>query len=251
MNIPIDEQRNTLNALANQGVQHFPVVREVVADFETPLSCYAKVASGPYSYLLESANQGGEKWSRYSMIGLPARRVYKIRGLTLSIEEAGETVESRELIDPFQFVSETQARYGYPIIEGYPQFTGGLVGYFGYDTVRYVEPRLANSTPPETINTPDILLMLSEDVIVFDNVKGKVQLITHVSDLSDDQFLQAELRLDAMQGAMLGPLPKHLVEPSISPAMHESDFQSSYGQDSFWMMLRLLRSTLLPAIRCK
>ena len=233
MNIPIDEQRNTLNALANQGVQHFPVVREVVADFETPLSCYAKVASGPYSYLLESANQGGEKWSRYSMIGLPARRVYKIRGQTLSIEEAGENIESRELIDPFQFVSDTQAKYSYPIIEGYPQFTGGLVGYFGYDTVRYVEPRLANSTPPETIDTPDILLMLSEDVIVFDNVKGKVQLITHVSDLSDDQFLQAELRLDAMQGAMLTPLPKHLVEPSISPAMHESDFQSSYGQAQF------------------
>ena len=96
-----------------------------------------------------SANQGGEKWSRYSMIGLPARRVYKIRGQTLSIEEAGETIESRELIDPFQFVSDTQAKYSYPIIEGYPQFTGGLVGYFGYDTVRYVEPRLANSTPPE------------------------------------------------------------------------------------------------------
>ena len=189
MNIPIDEQRNTLNALAKQGVQHFPVVREVVPTLKRRCPVMQRFASGPYSYLLESANQGGEKWSRYSMIGLPARRVYKIQDkrsvlkrLAKPLSRANSSIRSSLYLN----TSEVQL----PHYRGLSSIYGWSRGLFGYDTVRYVEPRLANSTPPETINTPDILLMLSEDVIVFDNVKGKVQLITHVSDLSDDQFLQ-------------------------------------------------------------
>ncbi|MEK9747968.1 MAG: anthranilate synthase component I [Pseudomonadales bacterium] len=233
MNHALADQKQRLEKLAAEGVRHLPIIREVVADFETPLSCYAKVASGPYSYLLESANQGGEKWARYSMIGLPARRVYQIRGHSLRAIEDGAVVQDTELEDPFSYVAALQAEYSYPEIEGLPTFTGGLVGYFGYDTVRYVEPRLKASTPPDSLGTPDILLMLSDEVIVFDNVKGKVQLVTHVSDLSDDQLIQADLRLDAMQGAMLGPLPDYLTHPNVAPAVYESDFESTYGKDQF------------------
>jgi anthranilate synthase component 1 len=119
-----------------QGHYHIPVTRELVADFETPLSCYVKVARGPYSYLLESANQGGEKWSRYSIIGLPASRVIKVYGEEFTIEENGEIVEKLITSDPLDFIEKYQQQFAYPELPGLPGYTGGLVGYFGYDTVR-------------------------------------------------------------------------------------------------------------------
>src|SRR5690606_15987592 len=147
--------------LKRQGFNRIPLVREVLADLETPVSSYLKLAKGPYSYLLESV-QGGEKWGRYSMIGLPARTVIKVFGEQIRVEEKGEVVEQRQMADPLAFVAEYQARYKVAEVAELPLFNGGLVGYFGYDCVRYGEPRLKHSIPEDVIRNPDILLMVSD-----------------------------------------------------------------------------------------
>lgn len=222
-----------LASLSAKGYRHLPICRELVADFETPLSCYAKVARGPYSYLLESANQGGEKWSRFSIIGLPARRIVRMCGDRLTLTDNGALIRDEVIQDPLAEIAQLQQAYSYPSSPGMPNYTGGLVGYFGYDTVRYVEPKIKDSAPKDELGSADIVLMVSDDVIVFDNVKGRMHLVTHVSDLGPDQMNQAALRLDAMQGCLKGALPDEFVTPKVSPRLEEPDFVSSYGEDQF------------------
>jgi anthranilate synthase component 1 len=221
------------SALSNQGYNHIPITRELFADLDTPLSCYIKVARGRYSYLLESANQGGEKWSRYSVVGLPASRVIKVSGNQVVIEHDGEIEDERSCEDPIGFIEDFQSQFRYPNLPGLPIYTGGLVGYFGYDTVRYVEKRLANSAPEDTIGSPDILLMVSNDVIVFDNVKGKIHLISHANPHVEQAYENAQARLDEMALSMQSNVPPEIREPNVGPVVHEADFVSSYGENQF------------------
>ena len=155
--------------LAREGYNRIPITREILADLETPLTTYLKLANGRYSYLLESV-QGGEKWGRYSMIGLPCRTLLRISGHQVQIETDGHIIEAHTTEEPLAFVKQFQQRYKVAELPHLPRFTGGLVGYFGYDCVRYIESRLKESTPEDTLGTPDILLMVSEDVVVFDNL---------------------------------------------------------------------------------
>ncbi len=219
--------------LASQGYNHIPVTRELFADLDTPLSCYIKVARGQYSYLLESAHQGGEKWSRYSVVGLPASQVIKVSGHQVVVERKGEIEDETFCEDPIAFIEDFQSRFRYPALPGLPTYTGGLVGYFGYDTVRYVEKRVAKSAPEDSIGSPDILLMVSNDVIVFDNVKGKIHLICHANPQVDKAFEKAQTRLDEMAVSMQSIIPPDIREPTEGPAIHEADFVSSYGEDQF------------------
>ena len=138
------------DALAKQGYNRIPVYREILADLETPLSTYLKLAKGPYSYFLESI-QGGEKWGRYSIIGLPCKTLLKVSGNYLTVETDGEVLESIETDDPFDFIENYQQRFKVPELEELPRFNGGLVGYFAYDTVRYVERKVAESAPPDSV----------------------------------------------------------------------------------------------------
>ena len=161
-------------ALAAEGYNRIPVVRELLADLETPLSCYLKLARRPYSYLLESV-QGGDQWGRYSFIGLPCRTVLTVRGHEVSVMVGGVETQRETARDPLVFVNAFRQQYRVPTLDGLPRFTGGLVGYFAYDTVRYAEPHLQISQPEhDPIGTPDILMMLSEEVLVFDNLSGRL-----------------------------------------------------------------------------
>ena len=177
------------SALAQQGYNRIPVMREVLADLDTPLSTYLKLANGPYSYLLESVH-GGEKWGRYSIIGLPCNQVLKVFGNNITIEDDGKVVEQLERSDPLDFIEEYQARFKVPELDGLPRFNGGLVGYFAYDTIRYIEPKLAASCPEDPLGTPDILLMVSDQLVVFDNLSGKLMLIYHADPSIDDANLE-------------------------------------------------------------
>ena len=127
--------------LTEAGYNRIPIVMDALADLETPLSTYLKIADGPYSYLLESALSGGEKWARYSFIGLPARTVLRVRGTDITVETDGEVVERHSSEDPLTFVEQFLSRFRIPEMPHLPRFVGGLVGYFSYDTVRYVEKK--------------------------------------------------------------------------------------------------------------
>ena len=154
------------DALAAQGYNRIPVVREILSDLDTPLSVYLKLADGPYTYLLESV-EGGENWGRHSIIGLPCRRVYKLHGKQLSIEEFGHVTEQRELSDPLAEIETLRKQYNVPRLPQMPEFSGGLVGYFGFETIAYIESKLEQDRP-DRLGLPDVLLMLSEEVAVLD-----------------------------------------------------------------------------------
>jgi len=229
--------------LAAEGYNRIPVVEEVLADLDTPLSTYLKLAAGPYSYLLESA-QGGEKWGRYSIIGLPARTVLKVTGTHITVTTDGKVVEQTNSDDPLDFIETFLGRFRVADAPGLPRFYGGLVGYFGYDTVRYVEKRLAHSTPPDSLGTPDILLMVSNDVIVFDNLKGRMQIITLADPAAPDSLIRAREYLHTIARRLAGPVPD-ITASSANQPVDESDFISEFGREAFLAAIEKIREYIV------
>jgi len=215
------------NAYIAQGFNRIPLMREVLADLDTPLSTYLKLADAPYSYLFESV-QGGEKWGRYSIIGLPCRKIIRVSGYDISILEDGKVVETLSVEDPLAWIEDFQASYKVPEIEGLPKFNGGLVGYFGYDTIRYIEPRLKNCPNEDQLGLPDILLMLSDELVVHDNLSGKLYIIVHAEA---DGFTAAETRLDDLTHL----LDSQIAHPAKSKAVKvdEADFISGFSEDGY------------------
>ena len=221
------------NALCEQGYNRIPVFQEVLADLDTPLSAYLKVAQGPYSYLLESV-QGGEKWGRYSMIGLPCRRVLKVFNEKVQIFEQDELVEETIVEDPLAYIDEYQKQFKVAQVEGLPKFDGGLVGYFGYDVVRYVEKRLKDSCPKDELGTPDILLMQSEEVMVFDNLSGKLFFIVLANPQEPNAYAKAKRRITILRGQLRRTYQGQIGQPLIQPReVKEEDFVSGFGEEAF------------------
>ena len=172
-------------SLSAQGYNRIPLMLEAFADLETPLSLYLKLAhakdGGKYSFLLESV-VGGERFGRYSFIGLPARTWLCSRGFgadtVTEVVSDGAVVETSH-VNPLDFIESYQKRFKVALRPGLPRFCGGLAGYFGYDTVRYIEKKLAHSCPPDTLGCPDILLLQCEELAVIDNLSGKLYLIVY------------------------------------------------------------------------
>src|SRR5690606_11358054 len=182
-----------------------------------PLSVYLKLADGPHTYLFESV-EGGERFGRYSIIGLPARRVYEFRGRELAVREHGEVVESRTRADPLAEVERLRAMQTVPEIDGLPGFTGGLVGWFGFECIEYIEQRLQAHPNPDELGTPDILLMLSDELAVFDNLKGRLYLIVHADPREPQAWARANRRLDALAHRLRhggAPYPETLLPAAL------------------------------------
>lgn len=231
--------------LAAQGYNRIPVIREMLADLDTPLSCYLKVANAPYSYLFESV-QGGEQWGRYSMIGLPARTVLRIRGHQVEIRRDGMVRECFHCDDPLAFVDEFRGRYRVPELAHLPRFSGGLVGYFAYDTVRYVEKRLASVVKPDPIGTPDIFFMVSDEVLVFDNIKGTVLLVVHADPAHSDALAYAEQRLNTLVASLREPIVARPEDAFVvGQITAEADFVSSFPEAQFKASVERIKDYVL------
>jgi anthranilate synthase component 1 len=193
-------QLEEFNALANQGFNRIPLVKEVLADLETPLSLYVKLSQAfgkKNTYLLESV-LGGERFGRFSFIGLPAKTIIRTVGTPTSpVNEVltdGKVVESNN-DNPLDFVDAYFKRFKVALQPGLPRFCGGLAGYFGYDTVRYIESRLAKHKLPDELGVPDIQLMLTEELAVIDNVAGKIYFIVYADPGITNGFEKAQSRL--------------------------------------------------------
>ena len=218
------------NVLKEQGYNRIPLMREVLADLDTPLSTYLKLANGPYSYLFESVH-GGEKWGRYSIIGLPCRKVVKVTGKEVSVSLDGQEVEKATVDDPLAWVETFYHRYNVPELDALPRFTGGLVGYFGYDTIRYIEPKLSQCPNPDMLNTPDILLMVSDEVVVFDNLSGKLHVVIYVDPAEDKAHQKAKTRLNTLVSQLNEGAPRHV--PATTRTVREKDFTSGFTEEKF------------------
>ena len=223
---------DTFATLATQNFNRIPITREVLADLETPLSVYLKLAFGSNSYLFESV-QGGEKWGRYSLIGLQTSTVLKLYGNRLEIIRDGKPMVARMTDDPLAEVERFRNLFSMPDLPDLPRFTGGLVGYFGYDTVRYVEPRLAKSAPPDQLGTPDVLLMASDEVAVFDNLSGTIMLVVHADAKDPNALADAEIRLDELEAKLVQPKPDLPPMNMDSDGLAEDAFVSSFGKDNY------------------
>ncbi len=217
--------------LSADGYTHIPLVCEALADLETPLSAYLKLSDQPYSYLLESV-QGGEKWGRYSIIGLPCGKRLEVRGQELRVFENNELTEQRVSADPLDEVRRLARNYRVPELPELPRFNGGLVGYFGYDTIRYIEPGLGRNPHKEPIDAPDILLMISGDLIVFDNISNRLYAITLVDSSIRNGWKAGQERLAGIVAQLNRGLPERggLVVPSVT---YESDFDSSFPREDY------------------
>lgn len=226
-----DPRQQRFDASAAAGHTLIPVVREVFSDLDTPLSVYLKLVDGPHAYLFESV-EGGERFGRYSIIGLPARRVYAFAGHTLFVTEHGAMVESREVEDPFAEVERLRALHSVPRIEGLPGFTGGLVGWFGFECIGFLEPRLATGGLPDELGTPDIVLMQSDEVAVFDNLKGRLYLVVHADPAEPHAFARANRRLDQLVHRLrhAGAGYPDVLDPG---ELREEDFRTGFGRDEF------------------
>ena len=219
-------------ALAAQGYNRIPVMREVLADLDTPLSSYLKLADGPYSYLLESV-QGGEKWGRYSIIGLPCRKRIEVRGNQLRVYHDEVVREQVTVDDPLAWIERFHAAQRVPELPNLPRFTGGLVGYFGYDAIRYVEPRLARNPNPDPLNTPDILLLVSDEVMVFDNLRGKLYVVVHADPAAAEAYAQTQARLDEIVRHMQQAASLYGRNARTRDVHTEADFVSGFTRAAY------------------
>lgn len=231
--------------LAAEGYNRIPVVHEILADLDTPLSAYLKLAAGPYSYLLESV-QGGEKWGRYSIIGLPCKTIITVDDEQIKITHNGQVTEEFMHSDPLGWIEEYQQQYNIPehLSEQsiLPRFTGGLVGYFGYETIGYIESRLKNTGKNDPLGTPDILLMVSEEVLVFDNLSGKLYLIVHAHFDSSEtrsaasgaeaEWEKATQRLKELATRLRQSDTAYKAHPKIT-RVKETDFVSGFTEHGF------------------
>lgn len=228
--------QSRFDKFAEQGYNRIPVHREVMSDLDTPLSVYMKLVDAPFAYLFESI-AGGEQWGRYSIIGLPCKTVFKVIGTQLVREELGREVDRQNVADPLQAIDELQAAFKVPRLPELPLFTGGLVGYFGYETVGYIEPKLALQGNEDQLGIADIQLMLSEEVAVFDNLSGRLFLIVNADPAVPGAWHAAQRRLDQLVHRLRAAGPSY-PEVIDGAQINESDFVSGFTHEGFCAAVR-------------
>ena len=214
-------------SLAAQGFNRIPLLSEAFADLETPLSLYLKLAGGErHSFLLESV-VGGERFGRYSFIGLPARTLLRATGWLTEVVTDGVVVQRHEG-NPLDFIEAYQARFKVALRPGLPRFCGGLAGYFGYDAVRYMEPKLAGTHKTGGLDTPDILLLQCEELAVIDNLSGRLYLIVYADPTQSEAYFKARRRLaelgDKLRYSVTAPPVKRGPSYAVEREFNKADY---------------------------
>ncbi len=232
--------KSEFQALVSQGFNRIPLMAQAFADLETPLSLYLKLAhttgqladpdSGKYSFLLESV-VGGERFGRYSFIGLPARTLLRASGFgadaRTEVVTDGVVVET-STANPLDFIASYQKRFKVALRPGLPRFCGGLAGYFGYDAVRYIEKKLQDSCPPDELGCPDILLLQCEELAVIDNLSGKLHLIVYADPAQPDAYVRGGQRLLALKERLAQAVSIPAVKPTQSHAAQRDFAKADY-----------------------
>jgi anthranilate synthase component 1 len=216
-----------------QGFNRIPLVLESFADLDTPLSVYAKLANQPYSYLLESV-EGGDKFGRYSIIGLPSKLRIQINDNKILVLEGNKIKKEIDDENPLDFIDNFMANFKVPTDLDLPRYSGGLAGYFGYETIKYIEPKLCKKFVEDKLGLPDILLMLSDEIVVFDNISGTLFIINYVDPSIPDAYELGLKNLQALVGKLQsGPSPFASFESTDSDNKNLSEVVSEFGEDQF------------------
>ena len=225
-------------AIAAQGYNRIPLLLECFADLDTPLSLYLKLAHKPYSFLLESV-VGGERFGRYSFIGLPASTIIRSTEKGAEVVRHGQLIESFEG-NPLDFVDAYQKRFKVAVRPGLPRFCGGLAGYFAYDTVRYIERKLAGVVKPDPIGVPDIFLLVTEELAIIDNVTGKIYLMVYADPFEPEAYERARKRLRDLYVQLSRPIDV----PSFKPS-YETDTHRDFAKDDYLAAVRKAKDYIM------
>jgi anthranilate synthase component 1 len=220
-------------SLAADGYNRIPLISEAFADLETPLSLYLKLAGGQrHSFLLESV-VGGERFGRYSFIGLPARTLLRVHGWRTEVVTDGAVVETHEG-NPLEFIAAYQARFKVALRPGLPRFCGGLAGYFGYDAVRYIEPKLAKAQKSGGLDTPDIALLHCEELAVIDNLSGRLYLIVYADPTQAEAYFSGKRRLselaDKLRYSVSAPAVKRGPSYAVEREFAKADYLAAVAK---------------------
>jgi len=236
-------------ARAAQGYTRIPVLAEARADLHTPLALYLKLANAPYSYLLESV-VGGERFGRYSFIGLACAERIEARGRAVrrwlrDARGADVCLESLEDADPFAYARAWLARERVAPLPAGLRFGGGLAGYFGYEAVRHVEPRALGEAKPDALGTPDVLLLVSDELAVVDNVLGKLYFVVYADPRQPGALAKANQRLEALRARLLVPLPEDWVLGSPAGEPRPAALERTFTEAGFLAAVRRAKEYIL------
>jgi len=236
----MNERKNNTSLIKRQ-----PLVREILADCDTPLSTYFKLANCPGSYLFESVT-GGDKWGRYSIIGLPCREVVKFHGKQLTIERDNVVVKQESIHDPLEWIDNYHSAFQItdrPELTAAPRFSGGLVGYFGYEIINFIEPDKFTDNLEDPLQTPDILLMVSEEVVIFDNLSGTALIVVHIDPDVPGSIDAGWRRVDKIDSELAGIIPDTAVSAPqpIDKQIDDESFISQFGQNSYMSAVEQVR----------
>jgi len=218
----------------SQGCNRIPLVLESFADLDTPLSIYSKLANQPYSYLLESV-EGGDQFGRYSIIGLPSKLRIQIKKNKILVLEEGKVKKEINDQNPLDFIDRFMGDFKIPKDLDLPKYSGGLAGYFGYETIQYIEPKLSKDFLEDKLNLPDILLMLSDEIVVVDNSSGKLFIINYIDPKKPDAY---EIGLNKLEGLVKklqsgsSPFPLSFDESMMTKNFY-SEASSEFGENKF------------------
>ena len=223
--------RQEFDNFKKNGFNRIPLVLECFADLDTPLSVYSKLANDRYSYLLESAD-GGNKHGRYSIIGLPAKFRIQIKKDKILVFNEDKIIDEISDKNPLDFIDKFMDQFKAPQNLDLPRFSGGLAGYFGYETIQYIEPRLSKEFLEDKLDLPDILLMLSDEVVVFDNVSGKLYFVIYVDVKTQNAYEKGILRLNALEEKLKqGPSPYLIDKNKFDDKLTE--VRSEFGEENY------------------
>ena len=215
------------NAYKHEGFNFIPLVKSFDVGHETPLSIYQKLANLPFSYLLESV-EGGERFGRYSIIGLPSKKRIVIRGDVIEVVDQNKVIQKETSQNPLDFIQAYLSQFKVPHDLELPRFAGGLAGYFGYETIQYIESRLKHKKTKDTLEVPDILLMLSHELVVVDNVAHKIFMVSYVDPSLEKAYEVGIQRLDELHDQLLTS-----IKTEASQTTHQSEAQSEFGEEAF------------------
>jgi anthranilate synthase component 1 len=235
--------RDTFEHLKAKGYNRVPVYRSVLADLDTPLSVYLKLADKPDAYLFESV-EGGETWGRFSIIGLPCKRRYELSGNKLTIRQSGAAIAEEFVEDPLKWVSQLQNEFRSPRLPELPVFTGGLVGYFGYEIVQSFESRLIHEGKTDELGTPDMVLLLSDEVAVFDSLEGRLFLVVNIDPQRPGAWDVAQGRLDQLSSQLRAGGPGY-GDPVPHAQVAEEDFHYGFSRQDFIEAVRKSKEYIL------
>jgi anthranilate synthase component 1 len=235
--------------LAAHGYTRIPVITEARADLYTPLAVYVQLANGPYSYLLESV-VGGERFGRYSFIGLACAERIEARGHTVrrllrDARGADVCLERLDEADPFEYARAWLQRHRVAPVPAALRFGGGLAGYFGYESVRHVEPRALGVPKPDPLGTPDMLLLVSDELAVVDNVLGKLYLVVYADPQQPGAWRAARERLERLRRRLVKPLPDAMVLAQAGEAADEAPLERSFTEPQFLEAVRRAKAYIL------